>query len=106
MSFWSVWLPISKRMREEHPMKKRGRKSEIALADRLLLTFTYSRHYPTFARLGLEFCISESYANRIYHQILDVLVKVLSLKIRKQLLDSNLQTIVIDTTEQPIERPT
>ena len=94
------------RLREERPMKKRGRKSEIALTDRLLLTLTYLRHYPTFARLGTEFGISESYANKIYHQILDVLVKVLLLKNRKQLLESNLQTIIIDATEQPIERPT
>ncbi len=61
-------------LREERPMKKRGKKSEVALADRLLLTFTYMRHYPTFARLGMEFGISESYANKLYHQILDVLV--------------------------------
>ena len=76
------------------------------MTDRLLLTFTYLRHYPTFARLGMEFGISESYANKLYHQILDVLVKVLSLKNRKHLLESNLQTIFIDVTEQPIERPT
>ena len=76
------------------------------MTDRLLLTFTYLRHYPTFARLGMEFGISESYANKLYHQILDVLVKVLSLKNRKHLLESNLQTIIIDVTEQPIERPT
>ena len=93
-------------LREERPMKKRGKKSEVALTDRLLLTFTYLRHYPTFARLGMEFGISESYANKLYHQILDVLVKVLSLKNRKHLLESNLQTIIIDVTEQPIERPT
>jgi hypothetical protein len=94
------------RIRDEQPMKKRGRKSGLPLIDRLLLTFTYLRHYPTFARLGTEFGISESYANKIYHQILDVLVKVLSMKNRKHLLESNLQTIIIDATEQPIERPT
>ena len=87
-------------------MKKRGKKSEVALADRLLLTFTYMRHYPTFARLDMEFGFSESYANKIYHQLLDVLVKVLSLKNRKHLLENNLQTIIIDATDQPIERPT
>ena len=40
------------RIREKQPMKKRGRKSGLPLTDRLLLTFTYLRHYPTFARLG------------------------------------------------------
>ena len=92
--------------RDEQPMKKRGQKSELRLVERLLLTFTYLRHYPTFARLGDEFGISESYANKIYHQILDVLVKVLPMKSRKHLLDSDLETIAIDVTEQPIERPT
>ena len=77
------------RIRDEQPMKKRGRKSEVALTDRLLLTFTYLRHYPTFARLGLEFGISESYANKIYHQILDVLVKVFSIKIGVTQLRAN-----------------
>ena len=71
------------KVREERPMKKRGKKSEVPLADRLLLTFTYLRHYPTFDRLGSEFGISESYANKIYHQILDVLAKVLTLKNRE-----------------------
>ena len=41
-------------LREGRPMKKRGKKSEVALADRLLLIFSYMRHYPTFARLGME----------------------------------------------------
>ena len=71
------------------------------MAHRLLLTFTYLRHYPTFSRLGAEFRISESYANKIYHKMLDVLVKVLSMKHRKHLLDSSLETIVIDAVERP-----
>ena len=99
-------------VREERPMKKRGTRKEIgggiarSPSIDIHLTFTYLRHYPTFARLGTEFGISESYANKIYHQILDVLVKVLSMKNRKHLLESNLQTIIIDVTERPIERPT
>ena len=47
-------------------MKKRGKKSELALTDHLLLTFTHLRHYPTFAGLGAELGISEYYANKIY----------------------------------------
>jgi hypothetical protein len=91
--------------RAQQPMKKRGKKSHLALGDRLLLTLMYLRHYPTFATLGSTFGISESYANKLYHQILDILVKVLEMKSRKQLRKSNLQTVMIDVTEQPIERP-
>ncbi len=90
---------------ERSPMKKRGRKSDLSLADQLLLTFRYLRHYPTFARLGKEFGMSESYANKIYHRILDILLKVLNRKSRKDLMNSDLETVLIDVTEQPIERP-
>ena len=91
--------------REKNPMKKRGLKSTISLADQLLLTLTYLRHYPTFAKLGKEFSISESYANKIYHRMLDILVRVLPMNSKKELLRSDLDSVVIDVTEQPIERP-
>ena len=90
---------------EKNPMKKRGLKSRLSIAQQLLLTLTYLRHYPTFAKLGKEFCISESYANKIYHRIVDILVRVLPMKNKKELLTANLETILIDVTEQPIERP-
>ena len=91
--------------REKNPMKKRGLKSTISIADQLLLTLTYLRHYPTFAKLGKEFSISESYANKIYHRMLDILVRVLPMNSKKELLRSDLDSVVIDVTEQPIERP-
>ena len=91
--------------RDRYPMKKRGLKHGISLADRLLLTFTYLRHYPTFARLGHEFGISESYAWKIYHRMLKILLKVLHMKHRKDLMTCDLETVLIDVTEQPIERP-
>ena len=91
--------------KEKNPMKKRGRKQGVSWAEKLLLTLTYLRHYPTFAKLGKEFGISESYANKIYHQILELLVKVLPKKSKKELMSGHLGTVLIDVTEQPIERP-
>ena len=64
----------------------------------------YLRNYPTFTNLGEMFVISESYANKIYHYILKILIKVLELDNRKNLLDQ-VDTIVIDVCEQPLERP-
>ena len=90
---------------EKYPVKKRGRKSSVCLEDRLLLALYYLRHYETFSRLGGQFGIHESYACKIYHQMLNVLLKVLGMKGRKELLTSELDTILIDVTEQPIERP-
>ncbi len=93
-------------VKSDKPMKKRGLKEEKGSAEvRLLLTFRYLRHYPTFARLGEEFEISESYANKIFHRMLKKLLEVEHLGSKEELLDPSLDTIVVDVTEQQIERP-
>lgn len=93
--------------RRRWPMKNRGLSSKkLSLQDKLLLTFSYLRHYHTFEQLGPMFGISESYACKSYHRYVDILVKVLKLPGRKALLDGNLQAIILDVTEQPLERPT
>ena len=63
--------------------KTAGKKSGVTLADRLLLTLLYLRQYPTFERLAEQFDICESYACKIYHQICNILVKVLKPEIVK-----------------------
>jgi hypothetical protein len=68
-------------------MKKRGQKAPLRLPERFLFTFTSLSHNPTFARLGLVFGLSESNTNKIYHQILDILLKAVPMKSRKYLLD-------------------
>ena len=65
----------------------------------------YLRDYPTFIKLGLQFGISESYAHKIYHKISTLLVKILHVKSRQALVEENINTLVVDVTEQPIERP-
>ena len=102
---WAIETEI-RVARQTNPLSQRGNKSEVSLADRLLLTLLYMRHYPTFERLGESFDICESYACKIYHQMTDLLVQVLRLKNRKDLLERPLKAVVIDVTEQPIERPT
>ncbi len=89
----------------QQPMKKRGKKSSLSVETRVLLTFEYVRHDPTFAHLAPKYGVSESYACKIYHQMLTVLLKVLPLPSRKMLLNPGVDAIVIDVTEQPLERP-
>ena len=94
--------------KEKNPLKRRGSKSkkDLKLADKLLLTLYYIRHYETFAKLGQQFGICESYTNKIYHDILNILTKVLDMPNPKDLLNPDVEVIAIDVTEQPIERPT
>ena len=37
-----------KLIKQDHPLKRRGRKSALKVEDKLLLTLYYIRHYPTF----------------------------------------------------------
>jgi hypothetical protein len=91
---------------QQNPLRRRGKKSAmLTLTEKLLLTFVYLRQYPTFEQLGAMFGISESYAHKLFHQYLDILVKVTRLPGHKALLSSDLQAILLDVTEQPIERP-
>lgn len=92
--------------RQQNPLSRRGKPSTaLTLTEKLLLTFIYLRQYPTFEQLGAMFGVSESYANKIFHQYLDILVKVGRLPGHKALLDGEFQAILLDVTEQPIERP-
>ncbi len=91
--------------KKTNPMKQRGPKPTICLEDRFLLTLVYLRNYSTFSQVGMQFGIHESYANKIFHRISHVLVKVLKMEKRIDLFRDDLEAIVIDVTEQPIERP-
>lgn len=92
---------------QAHPMKKRGRKAiTLTVEDKLLLTLTYLRHYPTFDQLSDQFGICESYAQKVYQQYVDRLVKVCHVPGKHALMEQGIGAILIDVTEQPIERPT
>jgi uncharacterized protein YjaG (DUF416 family) len=75
------------------------------MENQLLLTLLYLRDYPTFIKLGQQFGISESYANKIYPKISAMVVKILHVKNRQALFEKNIETLIIDVTEPPIERP-
>ena len=89
----------------KYPMSKRGLSSAISLNDKLLLTLYYIRHYTTFETVSCVFGVSESYANKIYHRISSMLLSVMHVKGIKALSQSDIDDIIIDASEQTIERP-
>lgn len=92
------------RYKQQKPMRQRGLKSSLTIADQLLLTLIYLRQYHTFLQLGEMFSISESYAQKRYSFISQRLMKALDLPNDKSLTSENLK-LVADVTEQEIERP-
>ncbi len=66
----------------------------------------YLRDYATFIKLGLQFGISESYAQKRYEFSKMILLRCLDFPDEtslKEAIETNL--IAIDVTEQAIERP-
>ncbi len=92
------------RYKSAEPMRQRGLKSSLTIADQLLLTLIYLRQYHTFLQLSEMFSISESYAHKRYAFISKRLLKALALPNDKSLITENLK-LVIDVTEQELERP-
>lgn len=92
------------RFKQQKPMRQRGLKSSLTIADQLLLTFIYLRQYHTFLQLGEMFSISESYAQKRYCFISQRLMNALDLPNDKSLTAENLK-LIADVTEQEIERP-
>ncbi len=92
------------RFKQQKPMRQRGLKSSLTIADQLLLTLLYLRQYHTFLELGEMFSISESYAQKRYCFISQRLMNALDLPNEKSLSAKNLK-LLADVTEQEIERP-
>jgi hypothetical protein len=92
------------RYKQQKPMRQRGLKGSLTIADQLLLTLLYLRQYHTFLQLGEIFSISESYAQKRDTFISKRLMKALDLPNDKDLTAENLK-LVADVTEQEIERP-
>jgi hypothetical protein len=94
----------------EHKRKSKGGKpSYLAVEDKVLMTLEYLREYRTYFHLGQSYGISESSCYRNCKWVEDILIKdkVFALPGRKVLLknDTEIDVILVDATETPIERP-
>lgn len=95
-----------------------GRKPSLSIQDQILLTLTYLRQHPTFQWLGLNFGVSESSANNIFHYWLKILSTLLPPSLLEEfkneyeedyeelLEDLSEIELIVDTSEQSRQRPT
>jgi hypothetical protein len=96
---------------EAHKKKKArgGRPNKLSIPEMLLMTLEYLREYRTYAHIGSSYGLSESNTYTTISWVEDTLIKSKEFKLpgRKELLksDNNIQVILIDATESPIERP-
>ena len=84
-----------------------GRRNKLNLKDQLLVTLEYIREYRTYFHIGKSYDISESTVYKTVRWVEDTLIKhpAFALPGRKELINNNYDTILIDATETPIEPP-
>lgn len=106
-TFDDMVLVLTEAYNEKH--KKRGRHATLPREDQLFLALKYWRQYVTQKELAYEFDVSETTAKDTIFWVEDTLIKSgkFSLPGKKVLLgtDSEIEVVLIDVTESPIERP-
>jgi hypothetical protein len=86
-----------------------GRPPKLGRADQLLMTLMYWREYRTEFHIGLSYAVSESTVCRTIRKVEDALIKSEQFHLPgKKVLQSSatvIEIVLVDATEQPIERP-
>ena len=86
-----------------------GRPTKLSRTDQLLMTLMYWREYRTEFHIGLTYGVSEATVCRTIRKIENVLIqsKQFHLPGKKALRPSDtiFEIVLVDATEQPIERP-
>jgi hypothetical protein len=86
-----------------------GRPPKLKPADQLLMTLMYWREYRSEFHIGLTYGVSEATVCRTIQKVENVLIKSKQFHLpgKKvfQASDIEIEVVLIDATEQPIERP-
>jgi hypothetical protein len=93
----------------EEGLRDFGRPPKLSRADQLLMTLMYWREYRTEFHIGQAYGVSEATVCRTIKKVEDVLIKSEQFHLPgKKVLqpsDTIIEVVLVDVTEQPIERP-
>jgi len=88
---------------------KRGRHRKLSREDMLLMTLEYYKEYRTLQCIGASYGITRANVGKTIKWVEDALIKskVFSIPSKRKLVEANteIEVIVVDTTEVPIQRP-
>lgn len=89
--------------------RKTGRPPKLSVEDQVLLTLEYWREYRTLFHLATSWGLHESNVCRIIRRVEDILTKSRAFKLpgkkKLQLADHQIEFVVVDVAETPVERP-
>jgi hypothetical protein len=93
----------------EKGLRDFGRPPKLSRADQLLLTLMYWREYRTEFHIAQSYSVSEATVCRTIRKVEDVLVRSKKFRLpgKKALQPSDtvFEVILVDASEQPVERP-
>lgn len=96
-------------MQQAKQQLKPGRPSKLGIEDQVLMTLEYLREYRTYFHIATSWGVYESTAYRIIRTVEDTLIASGKFRLpgKKKLLEPNheIEIVVVDVTESPIERP-
>jgi hypothetical protein len=89
-----------------------GRKAKLSINEQIILTLVYLHHLPTFQMLGIQFGVSESTANDIFHYWSELLRELLPASLLEQVKKNANEyewvqevlanvDLIVDSCEQP-----
>ena len=93
----------------QREMRDFGRPPKLDRADQLLMTLMYWREYRTEFHIGITYGVSEATVCRTIQKVENVLMKSGAFRLpgkkALQASDTLIEVLLMDATEQPIERP-
>ena len=93
----------------EKGLRDFGRPPKLSRADQLLMTLMYWREYRTEFHIAQSYGVSEATVCRTIHKVEDVLVRSKKFRLpgkkALQTSDTVFEVILVDVSEQPVERP-
>jgi hypothetical protein len=98
---------VSNRLAKSH--RKTGRPPKLSVEDQVLLTLEYWREYRTLFHLATNWGLHESNVCRVIRRVEDILTKSRAFKLPgKKVLQPaghEIEFVVVDVAETPVERP-
>jgi IS5 family transposase len=85
--------------------KRPGRNNKLSLREQILMLLLYYRSYTTQIFIGFLFDIDDSRVCRNIQRLEPILARVMAITKTRHLSQEEVEEIIIDATEQQIERP-
>ena len=93
----------------EKGLRNFGRPPTLSRADQLLMTLMYWREYRTEFHIAQSYGVSEATVCRTIRKVEDALIRSTKFRLpgkkALQLSDTVFEVILVDVSEQPVERP-